>query len=76
MTLEKYWLEYKNRVMEPDCSQIQYDECQNAFYGGFVQCLFAVSTLPDGMPEDEAVRIFSKWKKELADLIDRRRDKK
>ena len=73
MTLESYWHEYKTRVMEPDCSQVQYDECQNAFFGGFVQCLMAVSTLPEGLTEEQALKIFAGWEKELENLIEKRR---
>jgi hypothetical protein len=69
MTIEAFWLEYKNMAMIPDANQAVYEACKFAFYSGFVSCMTAAMQT-EQLSEPEALQAYESWKKEWETLYE------
>lgn len=69
MTIEDEWKTFRERVMAPDCHEVQVREMRIAFFGG-ASSMFNIAALEIGRMEEEAVvEALKKLSEELKNFV-------
>ena len=68
LDLNSVWQGFLEKVVPPNCSQIQLDETKLAFHAGFVSCFEIVNNISE-LSEDEACAALDKIRTESFDVM-------